>query len=328
LDKGLLILILGYVLFLSGHDLAILDFAYAQTCALTLTALVAASILYFKKPFRGPRLPPERVRTIVKQAAPFALAVFLMTIYTRIDGVMIEQLAVDGEYQSGAYAAGYRLLDAANMIAYLFAVLLLPMMTKSLGDNDAIRRLLSQGSRVMLAVTVIVVACCVTYRHQVMELLYTQATDEWASIFGLLIASFAAIGGMYVFGTYLTARGDIRQLNILYISCVSLNVVLNLLLIFRLGARGAAIATLLTQSVATAALVIMTIRKAQVSIRGSRILSAVLFLGLCVVISYGSIQVDSLGWVVRFAGTAILMGGAALITRLIKIEELRQFIRG
>jgi hypothetical protein len=38
----------------------------------------------------------------------------------------------DGKIQSSIYASAYRLLDAANMIAYLFAGLLLPLFARML----------------------------------------------------------------------------------------------------------------------------------------------------------------------------------------------------
>ena len=327
LDKGILIVILGYMLYLPFEGFDILHFAYAQTVALGLTALTAVAILMRKRAFHGKRGEAERVSSILRQAAPFALAVFLMTIYTRIDGVMIEQLAENGAYQSGAYAAGYRLLDAANMVAYLFAVLLLPMFTRSLDNLPMIRSLLSQGSRVMLVLTITVAACCVAYRAEVMELLYSESTVAWGDIFGLLIASFIAVGGMYIFGTYLTARGELRRLNIIYLCCVGLNVILNFILIPSKGATGAAIATLATQSAATIILVVLTVRATSLNADLKSLLNGAVFVISCIGIAFVSQYATGISWILRFVVSAMLMGVLALITGLIRPAELREMIR-
>lgn len=326
LDKAILILVLGYLLFIAETDFTILQFAYAQTGALAITAAVAIGILLTKHSFSRKQDPQEKIISILKNAAPFALAVFLMTIYTRIDGVMIEQLAENGAYQSGAYAAGYRLLDAANMFAYLFAVLLLPMFTRSLNDLHMIRTLLSQGARVMLTLTITVAAACVAFRHEIMALLYTQATSEWGSIFGILIASFIAVGGMYIFGTFLTARGDIRPLNILYLSCVGLNITLNFFMIPPYGAIGAAISTLATQTAATILLIAMTLRNTRTVPGSVQILRTGIYVLLCLAIAFAMIQLPDVNWVVRFCVAAILMPLTALVTGVIRWDELRQFI--
>ncbi|MEZ4982583.1 MAG: hypothetical protein R2769_13570 [Saprospiraceae bacterium] len=54
-----------------------------------------------------------------KKSLPFALVILLMSLYTRMDVIMIENMLEDGKYQAGVYGAGYRLLDASNMIGYL-----------------------------------------------------------------------------------------------------------------------------------------------------------------------------------------------------------------
>ena len=56
------------------------------------------------------------------------------------------------------------------------------------------------------------------------------------------------MSGIIIFGTFLTAKGDLRFLNILSIGGIVLNFGLNYALIPTYGAEGAAIATLGTQS--------------------------------------------------------------------------------
>ena len=78
---------------------------------------------------------------IIKRSLPFASLVLLMTLYNRLDPVMLGKLLPDkavapnnaintAPFQVGIYANGFRLLDAANMIAYLFSVLLIPVFSQ------------------------------------------------------------------------------------------------------------------------------------------------------------------------------------------------------
>ncbi len=66
---------------------------------------------------------------------PYALLSLLMTFYTRMDAVLLRELLVDGDIQNGIYASAYRLLEAANMMASLVAMLLLPMFSKMIASK-------------------------------------------------------------------------------------------------------------------------------------------------------------------------------------------------
>lgn len=266
LDKLLMILICGYLLWIrsSGPAFDILDFIYAQLFSLALTAVITLFIVLRKAP--ATQATDKQIRLtvdFVRQAWPFALAIFLMTIYTRIDGVMLEQLLADGSYQAGLYAAGYRLLDAVNMIAFLFTPLLLPMFVKLGSDRDALRSLLRTAFEIMFVLCVCTAFLGVFFRQEIMDLLYTEANDFWGKVFGLLILSFIPIGMMYVFGTLQTSLFSIKRLNILYLGCVMANVVLNFLLIPQFQAAGAAAATLATQALVAIALIIFTVNDLQ-----------------------------------------------------------------
>jgi O-antigen/teichoic acid export membrane protein len=78
-------------------------------------------------------------------------------------------------------------------------------------------------------------------------MLYSEATADSAMVFGYLIPSFLAWGTVYIYGSLLTARGNLRFLNISSAAGLAINIVLNLILIPKYGAKGAAIAALFTQ---------------------------------------------------------------------------------
>ena len=85
------------------------------------------------------------------------------------------------------------------------------------------------------------------HAREVMDLRYDEHTDASAPAFAVLIWSFVAVCITYVFGTLLTASGDLRALNFMAAGGMVLNIALNLVLIPRYQALGAAWAGLITQ---------------------------------------------------------------------------------
>ena len=225
-------------------------FIYAQTCSLFITAVVAFVLVYkqlsvFILSFDGALL-----WDLFKQSLPFALIVFLMSIYTRLDFVMIERLLEDGKKEAGIYASAYRLLDAANVIGVLFSGLLLPMFAKLLKEKADFIPLLQISARMMFCGTLALAIAVAGFRVEIMTLLYDQATIYSAAILGILIFTFILVGGGYIYGTLLLANRSLKQLNQLFLGTVMLNIGLNFFVIPRWGALGAAYSTLITQSFA------------------------------------------------------------------------------
>ena len=119
LDKGLLILICGYLLFISESEHFKIEwFVLAQIFSLSITALL---LFLFLRPYLESfkvHISKDNMRRMLRQSIPFALVVFLMSIYTRIDAFMLERLLENGRLEVDAYAGGFRILDALNIIAF------------------------------------------------------------------------------------------------------------------------------------------------------------------------------------------------------------------
>jgi len=85
------------------------------------------------------------------------------------------------------------------------------------------------------------------YNFEIIDALYHDASNYSAQIFIFLIIGLLNFSITYIFGTLLTANGNLKQLNVIAGSSLALNVSLNLLLIPRMQATGAAIASMITQ---------------------------------------------------------------------------------
>lgn len=222
-------------------------FVWAQTLALGTTALLAFSIIMrhldqFKLKFNYPLLT-----LLLKRSAPYALSIFLMSAYYRLDGIMIERMLPNGAQEAGLYASAYRLYEAGNMLGFLFASLLLPIFSRMLAQGESTSELAMLSYRLITAGALAIFAGVFFFRTPIMELLYNSGSDYSGQILLYLCASFVAVAGTYIFGTLLVANGNLRRLNYVFAGGLLINLILNALLIPTMKAEGAAIATCGTQ---------------------------------------------------------------------------------
>ena len=152
-DKLLMILICGVMLWTPAlrERFRIEWFIFAQTFSLGAAALLAFGIVYKRIQHFRIRFNIKLLQVTLRQSWPYALVIFLMTAYTRIDAVMVERLLPDGKLEADLYASAYRLLDASNVIGFLFAGLLLPMFARMLKDKEPLGPLIQLSFQLIWA---------------------------------------------------------------------------------------------------------------------------------------------------------------------------------
>ena len=222
-------------------------FVLAQTLAYALTALIAFAVLNRQTSVLNFRPNPIFMLVILRKSMPYAFLILLMFFYNRMDSVMLDLLLENGELESGIYAQGYRILDAANMIGFLTAGLLLPLFSRAFKQDERIDELTRTALGFLLSISTAVAILCWLFGEEIIHLLYTEGSSYSASVFSVLILSFIPVSMTYLFGTMLTAAGKLRWLNRMAAAGLILNLVLNLIFIPKYGALGSAVTTLITQ---------------------------------------------------------------------------------
>ena len=248
LDRLLMIIIVGYLLLNYSEIFKIDWLIYSQSASYIITAIVAFFIVKAKSIGLQLNFNFKFFLVILRKSYPYALLVLLMTSYTRIDSVMIERLLEDGATQAGIYAHGFRILDAASQYALLFSILLLPMFAKMLVNKENVSRLLKISFLLLVIPAIIIAVNLFFYKTDIIYVLYEDHIAESSKVFGILILGFVPIATSYIFGTLLTANGNLKELNIMAGTGVILNLILNFILIPEFKAYGAAIASLATQT--------------------------------------------------------------------------------
>lgn len=260
-------------------------FVYAQTFSYGVACGVAGISLFLKTRFQKIRVKRLFSYALLKKSYPYALLVLLMMLYTRIDAVMLERLLSDGKTQSGIYAQGFRLLDAANIFGLLIAGLLLPIFSRLLKQKETIVPLLNNAGLLLIGASLTFSIITSLYAFPIFDLIYKNNVEASASLFPWIIFSFIPICGAYLFGTLLTANGNLRLLNSMAITAICVNTVLNFVLIPSYKAEGAAIATLITQVFAGIfqALLVMKVFKLTVNFKA---IGKLLFQAILLITSY------------------------------------------
>lgn len=248
-DRLLVIVVCGsWLLFPSlHHNLTIENFVWVQLGGVTLTLLIALTINLLKiKKYDLSEVKPK-VASLIKTSLPYALLITLMAVFTRIDAVMIGAMLDD--VQTDRYAMCYRLIDAANMMAALFSGMLLPMFARLISDSKALSNLAVTATKVLIIPAIIVALIIAPHTEEILGLMYGNKTALVApTTFTLLGFSFIASASVFVFGTLLTAAARLKTLNALALVSAISNIILNVILIPSVGIKGAALATLITQS--------------------------------------------------------------------------------
>ncbi len=331
LDRTLMIIFCGILIWgnvISG-PFQIEWFVYAQTAAYLITAIIAFIVVKRKSAFTRLNWNRPFFIMIIKQSFPFAILALLMTFYNRIDSVMLERLLPNtkGDEQAGIYASSYRLLDATNMIAYLFAVLLLPLFSKMLKNGEEIVHIVKLSYKLLITLALVVAIGSFFYSMEIMGLLYTSHVEESAAVFKWLMMGFIAVSTTYVFGTLLTANGNLKELNFIAATGMLLNISLNFILIPRLEAVGSAYSSIITQFLSAIIQVIIAQKVFKFKVDYRFLISILAFAIGVVFINIFSKHFIETKWMYNFIGMVFLSIVYASFLKLLNFKSLLTLIQ-
>jgi O-antigen/teichoic acid export membrane protein len=327
LDRLLMILFCSVLLWgnITTEPFSIIWFVYAQTLAYLITAFIALLIVIKKAAFKRLHWNTSFFLMIIKQSFPFALLVLLMSFYNRIDSVMLERLLPKGTgtTQVDIYAKAYRLLDAVNMIGYLFSVLLIPIFARLIKDKSPVEGMVKLSFTIIFTISMIIATCSSFFSEQIMELLYVGQIQEAQKVFVFLIIGFIPISTTYIFGTLLTANGSLKALNIMALTGMILNISLNFILIPSMMAVGSAYASLITQFI-TAIIQLAIAQKLFRFTINWKYISTLLFFAIGVVLL--NLAAGFTGWDWRIA---LLLAGLASVVWafVLKLLSISGFLK-
>ncbi len=341
LDRVLMIIICSFLLW-SGifpqSNFNIYWFVYSQTISYIITLIIAIYIVLKHTGKLSIKFNFPFIIMIIKKSLPYAVLVLLMSFYNRLEPVLIERILPKetSAIQAGIYARAYRLFDAGNNISYLFSVILLPLFAAVIKKGEDLQSLIKQSFSLMLTMTGIIAIVCIFYSHNLMELLYNIQPNESfetyniritesSKILQILMGSYVSISVTYIFGTLLTANGNLKQLNIVAAIGVIINLTLNFIFIPIFEAKGAAFTSLCVQF--ATCIIQLLIAKNFFNLKfGFKFWLSILSFAVLLIISTYVLKNSNIYWIYSFLislGSGIII---AFITKMLDFNDLKLLI--
>ncbi len=322
-DKLLMISFLTPILFFSFYkDITIDLFIYTQSVSYTVVLCVIAFYNYSQiSVFPALAIKQDFLMIILKKSYPYALLTLLVSMYLRSDSIMIERLLEDGKKQAGVYAQSFRLIDAISIVGYLFAGILLPLMSKQIKNKANVKKTFIDSSKLLLWFVIVISLNSFFFAKEIINALYVNAPQSSVLVFSVLLFTLIPVGVYYTFSTFLTANGNIRLLNIISAVSLGLNVVLNFILIPVYGALGAAIASLSTQLLASIFHVYCVKKIIQIPFNKGYFIKGLLTILVLVFLNFlnGNFIVFNLSWYFLYLLFSVVV---ALLLVLLKLIDL------
>lgn len=341
LDRILMILICSFLLwsgFFPQSNFNIYWFVYSQTISYIITLAIAIFIVLKHTGKLIVRFNIPFILMIIKKSLPYALLVLLMSFYNRLEPVLIERILPKdiSATQAGIYAKAYRLFDAGNNISYLFSVILLPLFAAVIKKGEDLQSLVKQSFSLMLSMTCLIAIVCIFYSQNIMELLYPMTENEFFDIYNnrihessrilqILMGSFVSISITYIFGTLLTANGNLKQLNLVATIGVIINLTLNFIFIPIFKAQGAAFTSLCVQFATCLIQFIIAKRTFNLKFGNKLLISILLFIILTSITTF-ILKNSSLNWIHSFILSTISGIVITFITKTLDFKELKNLI--
>lgn len=330
LDKIVAIVLCAYFLYIAPNaiDFQIHHFALFQVIGYATSLIIGwtLTLRLFKFKWKGFQL--SKVWVVVKKGIPYALLIFFMGIYGRVDILLIDVLQEKGAEESGIYAASFRLLDLSNnMVGVLMANILMPLFVRKLRMKESLKEILQLVSYIMLAISLLIAIWVQFYGENIIHFLYDHGTEYTVKVLKMLIWVFPITSLSYIYSTLLTADGKLKYL--IYTAFVSglLSLVLNAYFIPKHGAFASSIISIITHGT----FVVLVIKKVKTEYTYKtpwRFLSFMLVWILAICMAFYFIEhYFSLNWII----TSILSGFIGMIllffTNAFSINKLKKLTR-
>jgi len=158
-----------------------------------------------------------------------------------------------------------------------------------------------------------------------MNLISKTSPVQSAEVLKIVMIAFVSMCSMYLFGTLITANGNLRQLNIFAALALLINVGLNYVLLPAYGAWGAALALVVTHSFIAVTNFVVAVKKVNLKFTS-------MFLGkfvLTLLIAIFCVKICSqwsLNIIEATAVTALAVILIVFISRLISVKHIKSII--
>lgn len=265
------------------------------------------------RPFR---VTKSEVRYLLKQGWPLALTYLSIGVYHRIDRVLLERFVGPGEL--GYYAAADNILTFFGVAPLAFMMSVFPILCRRVDDRPGFDRIAANSYRLVLFL--IIGACGTMFgvSHILVTTLYGAEFASTASLMNVLVIAQIAVAYGTVLSQVLIARSLQRLITVTTAVGAVVNVGVNLLVLPRYGAMGAAWVTVVSYWLAGALIFHIFPSARHDSAIGLKVLALVTAVGA---VAFIPLQVIFRQNLAATAGAAVLFVIASLLTGVIRRSD-------
>jgi len=311
------------VVLLALRNAAFYDVIIARTmCGMAETAGILV-LLKKKGSLTGPRLFEwSEARLLVREALPLAVTALAVSIYHRIDQVMLHNMS--GDKILGPYVVAVQMTEFFSLLPNALMSSLFPALSQSASEPSRFDRYLRESYRFLMVVVFAACAVVTPIAAPFVQLFYGKEFLATAPLLIILIWSEVPIFFAAVLGNAMIAKGLQRYMPYSAFAGAAANVILNLWFIPRFGALGASWATVISYSVANIFFLLIFSELRTLIVRGLRFSLVPLLLALAISVSLHTIPV---GFWIKFIFAALAYPLGAYLLGAIEKSDIVQLLR-
>ncbi len=237
LDKFVALVICVSIIYGLGRVLDVTSYAMIQFLGFFSVVVIGMIYLrsYLRERDRDNAWDFSVFKNTLKKTAPYALVVFFMGLYHRLDYYLIAQFSPDHAADAGRYMAAYRIIDIVTMAAFLIANILLPYFAKKYERNESVEKSMNFFSLLLGSVSIAISAYLFYYAQPICNLMYVNDADISAAQLQILALGLPALYLNYIYSSYLTAANGIRSLVVISLVAAIVFLIANRILLPQLG---------------------------------------------------------------------------------------------
>ncbi len=190
----------------------------------------------------------DLVKKILKAALPFALLVGFSTIYNRLDVLLITKLL--GFTETGLYTAAYKFFDLVSFFPAVVSHALYPIFTGLIAKGESLqaKTIFEKYFRFMFAIALPMGVAGSLLAPKIMHLLAGSAFAESAGVLAILVWASVMLF-IYIIANSIVISQLTKFAVTITFTNIFINLIGNLILLPRIGIRGAAIMTVISESI-------------------------------------------------------------------------------
>ncbi len=236
-----------FLIFSGAQEVWIL-FSYLLESSLRLTLITAYAWKEGISRILSHKVTKKSAAIALSEGMPLLVAGLAVLGYTKLDQIMLRTMV--GAEEVGVYAVAVRITESFYFLPVILCSVLLPVLT-SAKDSGNYNRLFDTLYRFSFYLGSAICFCIISFGNELVTIAFGTEYNESVTYLKIYALSIPLVFIGVASGKWLITEG--LQKHSLYrtLAGLSVNILLNLLLIPRYGGTGAAIATLASQAMAT-----------------------------------------------------------------------------